>query len=43
MCLLWASLGYLGVDKGNCGVSVYGAALIASLLKHPTYGTLIDN
>jgi len=30
-------------DKGNCGVSVYGAALIASRLKDPTYGTLIDS
>lgn len=34
---------YLGGDKGSCGVSVYGAALIASPLKDPTYGTLIDS
>lgn len=34
---------YLSRDKGNCGVSVYGAALIASPLKDPTYGTLIDS
>lgn len=34
---------YLSTDKGNCGVSVYGAALIASPLKDPTYGTLIDS
>lgn len=30
-------------DKGNCGVSVYGPVLIASPLKDPTYGTLIDS
>lgn len=34
---------YLGIDKGNRGVSVYRAALIASLLKDPTYSTLIDS
>lgn len=30
-------------DKGNCGVSVYGPVLIASPLKDPTYGVLIDS
>lgn len=30
-------------DKGNCGVSAYGPAPIASPLKYPTYGTLIDS
>lgn len=30
-------------DKRNCGVSVYGLALIASPLKDPTYGFLIDS
>lgn len=34
---------YLSRDKGHCGVSVYSAVLIASQLKDPTYGTLIDN
>lgn len=34
---------YLSGDKGNCGVSVYGAGLIASPLKDHTYGTLIDS
>lgn len=34
---------YLSRDKGDCGVSVYSAALIASPLNDPTYGALIDN
>lgn len=34
---------YLSRDKGDCGVSVYSAVLIASPLKDPTYSTLIDN
>lgn len=41
--LLLEGICYLSRDKGNCGVSVYGAALIASPLKDPTYGTLIDS
>lgn len=40
---LWEGICYLCKDKGNCGVSVYGAELIASPLKDPTYGTLIDS
>lgn len=39
---LWEGICYLCKDKGNCGVSVYVAVLIASPLKDPTYGTLID-
>lgn len=38
----WEGICYLCEDKGNCGVSVYVAVLIASPLKDPTYGTLID-
>lgn len=34
---------YLSADKGDCGVSVYSAAPIASPLKDPTYGVLIDS
>lgn len=41
--LLLEGICYLNKDKGNCGVSVYGAALIPSPFKDPTYGTLIDS